>query len=96
VKIFITSTFKRAAKKLHRNQITILEKSIEKISTEPTIGEIKTGDLAGIRVYKFHMLHQLVLLAYIYNELQKEITLLSFSSHENFYNNLKNQLKSEN
>ncbi|EKD45565.1 MAG: hypothetical protein ACD_69C00229G0003 [uncultured bacterium] len=93
MKVFITKTFKRSASKLHRNQVIILEKNIEKISASPDIGEAKVGDLAGVRVYKFHMLHQLILLTYIYNELQKEITLLDFASHENFYKNLKKQLK---
>lgn len=91
MKILITGTFKRAEKKLHHNQTIILEEAIKKIESKPIIGEVKIGDLAGVRVYKFHMLHQLVLLAYSYNELQNEITLLSFASHENFYKNLKKQ-----
>jgi mRNA-degrading endonuclease RelE of RelBE toxin-antitoxin system len=91
VRILVTNTFKRSSKKLHRNQISILEKAIEKIESKPTVGELKIGDLAGIRIYKFHIFHQLMLLAYTYNELQNEIILLSFASHEKFYENLKNQ-----
>ncbi|MCL5261101.1 MAG: type II toxin-antitoxin system RelE/ParE family toxin [Gammaproteobacteria bacterium] len=91
MKIFVTNTFLRAAKKLHRNQVTKLEEAIQKIKTNPDIGEAKIGDLAGIKVYKFHMLHQLILLAYLYNEKRNEITLVSFGSHVNFYKNLKKQ-----
>ena len=89
MKVFITNTFKRAARKLHRNQVVVLEDAIKKIKSNPGIGEFKVGDLAGVRVYKFHILKQLVLLAYIYDEMQREITLLAFSSHENFYDKLK-------
>lgn len=92
MRILITNTFKRNAKKLHRNQVTVLEEAIEKIKNNPTIGELKMGDLSGVRVYKFHILQQLILLAYIVNELSAEITLLYFGSHENFYEILKNQI----
>jgi len=93
VNIFFTNTFKKAAKKLHRNEITKLEDVIEEIEKNPLIGDLKLGDLSGIRVHKFHILQQLILMAYLYNEEKEEITLLSFSSHENFYKNLKKQLQ---
>jgi mRNA-degrading endonuclease RelE of RelBE toxin-antitoxin system len=91
VKTLLTNTFRRASKKLHRNQIAILEEAIRKIGVEPSVGDSKAGDLAGVRVYKFRMLHQQILLAYTYNESRNEVTLLTFSSHENFYDNLKKQ-----
>lgn len=91
--IFFTSTFKRSIKKLHRQQIPLLEQAIAEIGNNPEIGEAKIGDLAGIRVYKFHISHQLILLAYNYDEFADKIILLSFSSHENFYDNLKKQLQ---
>jgi mRNA-degrading endonuclease RelE of RelBE toxin-antitoxin system len=92
--ILETNIFGKAFKKLHRNQIDKLKKVIEEIKKNPEIGEMKKGDLAGVRVYKFHFHHQLVLLAYTY-ESDKEgskITLLDISSHENFYTNLKKQV----
>lgn len=92
MKIEVTTSFKRAAKKLHCNQVILLEDAIEDIQNNPTLGELKMGDLAGIRVHKFNVLHQLVLLAYFYDEKEK-ITLLWFGSHENFYKDLKNQMK---
>jgi mRNA interferase RelE/StbE len=94
LKILITNTFKRAAKKLHKQQAAILKEVIVKISDNPILGESKVGDLVGVRVYKFRILHQLVLLAYTYKEQPEEITLLAFSTHENFYKNLKIQLES--
>jgi mRNA-degrading endonuclease RelE of RelBE toxin-antitoxin system len=94
MKILVTTTFKRTAKKLHKNQITELEKAIEEICNKPETGELKVGDLAGVRVYKFRMLNQLALLAYLFEDGKNStITLLDFASHENFYSNLKKQLK---
>jgi mRNA-degrading endonuclease RelE of RelBE toxin-antitoxin system len=93
MKIFVTNTFKRAAKKLHKNQIEILDDAISKIQMNPKIGEQKLGDLSDVRVYKFHMLHQQILLAYSFDEEKKHLILFSFAPHENFYENLKTQLK---
>lgn len=86
----LTTTFKREAKKLHANQKHQLKIAIEAIEADPNLGEAKLGDLAGIRVYRFHMLHQLILLAYLYDEYHERLTLVSFAPHENFYKNLKN------
>jgi mRNA-degrading endonuclease RelE of RelBE toxin-antitoxin system len=90
MKITITNTFKKSAKKLMRNQIKIVEDAIDEIGKDPEMGELKRGDLAGIRVHKFYLHKQLMLLAYRYFE--KEIVLLSLSTHENFYRDLKKGL----
>ncbi|MEI8054655.1 MAG: type II toxin-antitoxin system RelE/ParE family toxin [bacterium] len=84
-----TNAFKRSAKRLHNNQAISLEKSIEKIRVNPNIGENKKGDCLGVKVYKFHMIGQLTLIAYKYYESKKEIILLDVGTHENFYRNLK-------
>lgn len=89
VEIIETNTFKKAAKKLHRNQIEDLDEAVKSIVNNPNIGERKVGNLIGVRVYKFHMVNQLMLLAYLYDEYQNEITVLDLASHENFYKNLK-------
>jgi len=92
VQINKTNAFARSARRLHKNQAISLENCIEEIRVNPTIGEGKKGDCSGIRVYKFHMLDQLSLLAYKYDETREEIILLDVGSHENFYRNLKRQL----
>ena len=89
MKIIHSYTFKKAAKKFHRNQISSLKEAINKIISTPLIGSLKTGDLLGIRVYKFHIHHQLFLLAYSYEERDDLLTLLNIGSHENFYRDLK-------
>lgn len=86
-----TTVFEKLKKKLHVNQIEVLDNIVHKIAENPKIGELKKGDLAGVRVYKFDLLHQKTLLAYV--EVKKEITLIFFGSHENFYRDLKKSLK---
>lgn len=91
MKVKITNAFKKAAKKLMRNQISLLEDAIDEIIKKPKIGEMKNGDLTGVRVYKFDIHNQEILLAYsVENE---ELILLSLGSHENFYRNLKKSTK---
>ena len=89
MKVFQTNSFRKAVKKLHKNQKKYLDKAIQKILNNPAIGEAKTGDLAGVKVYKFKILNQLTLLAYTYDNKKIILTLLTFGTHENFYQNLK-------
>ena len=67
MKVAQKGEFKRAYKKLHDNQLNEVNAAIEIIITDPLEGEVKKGDLAGVRVYKFQVLNQLFLLAYEYD-----------------------------
>jgi len=58
------------------------------IATRPEIGEMKVGDLAGIRVYRFRMGNLLCLLAYRVLD-EGTLKLLMIGPHENFYRDLK-------
>jgi mRNA-degrading endonuclease YafQ of YafQ-DinJ toxin-antitoxin module len=80
-----TPTFARAAKKLSARDKAELDVAIHTIMADPAIAEAKKGDLAGIRVHKFHINRQLTLLAYTYQETADVLTLLALGSHENFY-----------
>lgn len=82
-------------KKLHSNQLLKLDGAIKQIQSNPYIGELKLGDLLGVRVHKFFIFNQLILLAYLCNEQDNELTLLAFAPHENFYRDLKKQIKGE-
>ncbi len=86
-KVFQTSAFAKAKKKLHKKQIAELDREIHKILTDPEIGVQKRGDLQGVYVYKCKITNQLFLIAYQFNE--KTLTLLMLGSHENFYRDLK-------
>jgi hypothetical protein len=62
--------------------------AIRYITDNPEVGELKTGDLAGVRVHKFRMHDQQILLAYEYNS-KTVILLMAIGVHENFYRDLK-------
>lgn len=87
-----TATFQRQIKKLHKNQKLELDQAILAIIDDVHLGEMKKGDLAGIQVYKFRMVNQLMLLAYEFFEDQLQLQLLMLGSHENFYRDLKCKL----
>lgn len=84
-----TQRFQKAVKKLHRNQKQDLDTAIKTLMQQPEIGEMKKGDLAGVRVYKFKMQNQLTLLAYRLIDDIPCLLMLSLGSHENFYRDLK-------
>jgi len=89
MKILQTPIFGKQIKKLHKNQKNELDEAVAFISKKPLIGELKKGDLNGVRVYKFKMVNQLTLLAYQFDEDEFQLILLAFGSHENFYRDLK-------
>lgn len=91
MQVLQTPTFKRQSKKLHQNQKINLDDAIRHIISNPETGELKKGDLSGVRVYKFKMQKQLTLIAYKVFDTKMELILLALGSHENFYSNLKNQ-----
>lgn len=50
VQVLQSAHFKRAYKRLHPNQKSDVDDAIEKIVVNPTLGEAKRGDLAGVFV----------------------------------------------
>lgn len=81
--------FKKAYKRLHANKKSMVDDAIRAVINDPTLGEEKKGDLAGVFVYKFKVHQQEMLLAYEWHS--KERLLLALGMHENFYRNLKRQ-----
>ena len=82
-----SAMFKRAYKRLHPNQKADVDDAVERIVSDPSIGEAKKGDLAGVFVHKFSCTGQLTLLAYEYDPGTRLLLLLG--SHENFFRDLK-------
>ena len=89
-RVLQTPTFKKAVKKLHKNQKADLDKAVKKLIENPFLGDQKKGDLAFLRVYKFKMVKQLTLLGYSYQDGTVTLELLALGSHENFYRDIKN------
>lgn len=75
---------------LFRKKLNEIE---DKIATSPSLGEEKKVDLRGIRVYKFKLFDQKILLAYQIDENKKEVIFTAVGGHENFYRDLKRYLK---
>jgi mRNA-degrading endonuclease RelE of RelBE toxin-antitoxin system len=84
-----TPTFKKAVKKLHKNQKADLDEAIKELMIDPLLGEQKKGDLAFLRVHKFSMVNQLTLLGYSYEDGSVTLELMALGSHENFYRDIK-------
>ncbi|MEZ5690982.1 MAG: type II toxin-antitoxin system RelE/ParE family toxin [Rickettsiales bacterium] len=89
IKIKQTSRFRKIHKKLKPNQRGFVDSAIGVIVQNPEVGTRKKGDLSDIYVYKFPMLGQQTLLAYIYIEDELTVLLLSLGSHENFYRDMR-------
>jgi mRNA-degrading endonuclease YafQ of YafQ-DinJ toxin-antitoxin module len=92
MKIQFTPRFERCIKKLHPNEVLLLNQAIKTIANNPLAGEAKKGDLVGVRVYKYHHIQQQLLLAYLIDNANDQIILMGHGSHENFYRDLKKQL----
>lgn len=96
--------FASFVKKQHKPLQLTIEDAVEVICETPEIGELKTGDLAGIRVYKFKHQRKEYLVAYrpptrdeTEDGVDVELLLIDFyqvGSHESFYAALKKYLKS--
>jgi len=89
-----SSKFNRIKKKLPGNLCNAIDDQVRLICEAPSLGALKTGDLAGVRVHKFGFLGTLYLLAYEVDEGAKLIYIYAVGGHENFYRDLKQYLKS--
>ena len=92
MKVLQSRQFAKTVKKLHANQKADLDKAVQLLIQDPLVGNLKSGDLRGVRVYKFKMVNQLNLLAYSYEDEVLTLSLLALGSHENFYRDLKQSL----
>jgi mRNA-degrading endonuclease RelE of RelBE toxin-antitoxin system len=64
MRILVTPSFARRAKRLHANEKKALNKAIRAVSANTGVGEEKVGDLVGIFIYKFSIGNEKWLLAY--------------------------------
>ncbi len=92
MKIIQSRSFERKVKKLSKKQKELLDKQIQKIVKDMSIGEEKRGDLKGVYVLKFKIGITQYLLSY--RESAGTLELIMFGSHENYYGDLKKYLKS--
>ena len=76
MKLVALPRFTRALKKLHPEEKRILDEAVRAITVDPQIGEVKKGDLAGVRVYKYRSQTGLPLIAYRVVQDEEMIKLL--------------------
>lgn len=92
--------FSKFIKKQSKPFQAVIEDEVLFICDNPETGELKKGDLSGVRVHKFKFHRQEYLIAYRYspeNDAVIQILLIDFyqiGTHENFYADLKKYLKS--
>jgi len=89
-----SSKFNRTKKKLPGNLRNAIDDQVRLICEDPSLGALKTGDLAGVCVHKFGFLGRLYLLAYEVDESAKNIYIYAVGGHKSFYQDLKEYLKS--
>jgi mRNA interferase RelE/StbE len=87
VEVLQTNGFRRAYKRLNPAQKAVVDATVAAIVEDPTLGEPKKGDLAGVFVYKFQCVDRRFLLAYEYDPQTRWLLLVG--THENFYRDLK-------
>tara|TARA_B110000503_G_scaffold97360_1_gene146181 strand:+ start:2276 stop:2560 length:285 start_codon:yes stop_codon:yes gene_type:complete len=84
--------FKKNYKKLNPSQQEELKSIIKHVQDNPNLGQLKTGDLKTVRVYKHTLGNQLFLISYTTCIKTDILTFRTFGTHENFYRDLKKYL----
>ena len=93
IDVYQSRRFEKVVRKLPEPQLKTVEDEIDNIIENPEIGELKKGDLSHLRVHKFKINNEQVLLGYSWLESKIEIYLLYLGAHENFYKKMKEQRK---
>ncbi|HDL84913.1 MAG TPA: type II toxin-antitoxin system RelE/ParE family toxin [Candidatus Acetothermia bacterium] len=86
-------SFINTKKKLPKTLRAELDRQVDLVCKDPSIGTHKAGDLRRVWVHKFNLLGRRYLLAYSIDEQAMIVTFLAIGGHENFYRDLKNYLK---
>ncbi|NDP61886.1 type II toxin-antitoxin system RelE/ParE family toxin [Polaromonas sp.] len=87
MKFLVTPRFARNIKGLHPAEKNALDEQLRALVDQPEAGDMKKGDLAGVRVVKYKHNTQQWLLAHEVGE--AAIILLAHGSDKNFYRNSK-------
>jgi len=90
IKVFASNQVLKFKKRASARLQLEIDEQVKAIMENPEVGELKKGDLKGIRVLKLKYNRQLYLLSYEMKE--SALNLYLIGSHENFYSKLKNYL----
>jgi hypothetical protein len=84
--------FARPKRRLHPKAQLAVDEVVKGIGAAPLSGDVKTGPLAGMRVVKFKVGPQLLLLAYKFDSKTNTVEVWAVGPHENFYKDLTDYL----
>ena len=84
--------FGRSKKRLPAAAQMQIDEAVKGLLADPLSGEPKTGALKGVRVIKFKVGPQQLLLAYQFDAKRNMIEVLDVGPHENFYRELQKYL----
>jgi mRNA interferase RelE/StbE len=90
----VVRNFYNVKKKLPPSLKAEVDRQVDQLCEDPSVGVQKTGDLKRVWVHKFSFLGQQYLLAYAFDDSTMLLTILAIGGHENFYRDLKRYLKS--
>lgn len=95
IDVYQTKTFEKALNKLNDSIRDMVDDQIDLIIADPELGTLKKGDISHIRVHKFKINGEQILIGYNWNESKVTLTLLSIGPHENFYRHMKQRRKAD-
>ena len=84
--------FGRSKRRLPAAAQLQIDEAVKGLLADPLSGEPKIGALKGVRVIKFKVGPQQLLLAYQFDAKRKLIEVLDVGPHENFYRELQKYL----
>ncbi|RLB99514.1 MAG: type II toxin-antitoxin system RelE/ParE family toxin [Deltaproteobacteria bacterium] len=91
MKILQSGSFERKIRKFSKQEKAELDRHIQLIMENSSVGKEKKGDLRGVFVHKFRIRKSRFLLAYRFAG--DDIELIMIGPHENYYRDLKQYLK---
>lgn len=91
MKIIQSHSFEQKVCRFKKQQKRALDKEIQRIIDNPTMGQEKKGDLQGVYVHKFKIHSLQYLLSY--RLVDENLELIMIGPHENYYRDLKTYLK---
>ena len=95
IEVYESPVFRKALDRLPIEDVEVIEDEVDTIIDNPEIGQQKKGDLSYLRVHKFSLRGQQVLLGYNWQEERLTLHLLNIGPHENFYDRARRRRQSD-
>ena len=92
MRIIQSRTFEKRVRHFRKQEKTILDRQVRRITKDPSVGQEKRGDLRGIFVHKFKIHATQYLLSYRMANADT-LELIMLGPHENYYRDLTTYLK---